>query len=114
MRYLVPVYASVHPLIKLEDEARNFIIKISEPQRDTNDKSCSLLGSLFGTADSMDTSVTRYQLEKEGLMQYFDALEDLRKSRFPDEPITTRHYGISQPFKVDDVVQVLKRELLVL
>ena len=101
----------------LEGEARNYIINKSEPERDTPDKVFALLASRFGTGGNRmhvrQTFMSRVQQEKEGWMQFLDALEGLRTQGFPDEPITTRRYEILQRF-IDGVNDpTLRQELAV-
>ena len=99
-RYLERVYSNASPVDKawaiidhLGDEARSFIINKPESERDSHEKVTTLLSRRFGTGNSRwpvrQAFRLRNQLEKEGLMQYLDALEDLRSQGFPDEPITT-------------------------
>ena len=104
-RYLERVYSNASPVDKawaiidhLGDEARSFIINKPESERDSHEKVTTLFSSRFGTGSSRwpvrQAFRLRNQLEKEGLMQYLDALEGLRSQGFPDEPITTRRYEL--------------------
>ena len=110
-RYLERVFSNASPVDKawaiidhLGDEARSFIMT-------------TLLSSRFGTGSSRglvrQAFGLRNQLEKEGLMQYLDALEGLSSQGFPDEPITTRRYEILHRFKDGVSDPVLQRELTV-
>ena len=123
-RYLERVYSNASPIDKawaiidhLGDEARSFIINKPESERDSHEKVTSLLSSRFGTGSSRwpvrQAFRLRNQLEKEGLMQYLDALEGLRSQGCPDEPITTRRYEILHRFMDGVSDPVLQRELTV-
>ena len=123
-RYLERVYSNASPVDKawaiidhLGDEARSFIINKPESERDSHEKVTTLLSSRFGTGKSRwpvrQAFRLRNQLEKEGLMQYLDALEGLRSQGFPDEPITTRRYEILHRFMDGVSDPVLQRELTV-
>ena len=123
-RYLERVYSNASPIDKawaiidhLGDEARSFIINKPESERDSHEKVTTLLASRFGTGSSRwpvrQAFRLRNQLEKEGLMQYLDALEGLRSQGFPDEPITTRRYEILHRFMNGVSDPVLQRELTV-
>ena len=123
-RYLERVYSNASPVDKtwaiidhLGDEARSFIINKPESERDSHEKVTTLLSSRFGTGSSRwpvrQAFRLRKQLEKEGLMQYLDALEGLRSQGFPDEPITTRRYEILHRFMDGVSHPVLQRELTV-
>ena len=123
-RYLERVYSNASPVDKawaiidhLGDEARSFIINKPESERDSHEKVTTLLSSIFGTGSSRwpvrQAFRLRNQLEKEGLMQYLDALEGLRSQGFPDEPITTRRYEILHRFMDGVSDPVLQRELTV-
>ena len=123
-RYLERVYSNASPVDKawaiidhLGDEARSFIINKPESERDSHEKVTTLLSSRFGTGSSRwpvrQAFRLRNQLEKEGLMQYLDALESLRSQGFPDEPITTRRYEILHRFMDGVSDPVLQRELTV-
>ena len=92
-RYLERVYSNASPVDKawaiidhLGDEARSFIINKPESERDSHEKVTALLSSRFGTGKSRwpvrQAFRLRNQLEKEGLMQYLDALEGLRSQGF--------------------------------
>ena len=123
-RYLERVYSNASPVGKawaiidhLGDEARSFIINKPESERDSHEKVTTLLSSRFGIGKSRwpvrQAFRLRNQLEKEGLMQYLDALESLRSQGFPDEPITTRRYEILHRFMDGVSDPVLQRELTV-
>ena len=123
-RYLERVYSNASPVDKawaiidhLGDEARSFIINKPESERDSHEKVTTLLSSRFGTGSSRwpvrQAFRLRNQLEKEGLMQYLDALEGLRSQGFPDKPITTRRYEILHRFMDGVSDPVLQRELTV-
>ena len=123
-RYLERVYSNASPVDKawaiidhLDDEARSFIINKPESERDSHEKVTTLLSSRFGTGKSRwpvrQAFRLRNQLEKEGLMQYLDALEGLRSQGFPDEPITTRRFEILHRFMDGVSDPVLQRELTV-
>ena len=123
-RYLERVYSNASPVDKawaiidhLGDEARSFIINKPESEQDSHEKMTTLLSSRFGTGSSRwpvrQAFRLRNQLEKEGLMQYLDALEGLRSKGFPDEPITTRRYEILHRFMDGVSDPVLQRELTV-
>ena len=123
-RYLERVYSNASPIDKawaiidhLGDEARSFIINKPESERDSHEKVTTLLSSRFGTGSNRwpvrQAFRLRNQLEKEGLMQYLDALEGLRSQGFPDEPITTRRYEILHRFMDGVSDSVLQRELTV-
>ena len=123
-RYLERVYSNASPIDKawaiidhLGDEARSFIINKPESERDSHEKVTTMLSSRFGTGSSRwpvrQVFRLRNQLEKEGLMQYLDALEGLRSQGFPDEPITTRRYEILHRFMDGVIDPVLQRELTV-
>ena len=123
-RYLERVYSNASPVDKawaiidhLGDEARSFIINKPESERDSHEKVTTLLSSRFGTRSNRwpvrQAFRLRNQLEKEGLMQYLDALEGLRSQGFPDEPITTRRNEILHRFMDGVSDPVLQRELTV-
>ena len=123
-RYLERVYSNASLIDKawaiidhLGDEARSFIINKPESERDSHEKVTTLLSSRFGTGSNRwpvrQAFRLRNQLEKEGLMQYLDALEGLRSQGFPDEPITTRRYEILHRFMDGVSDPVLQRELTV-
>ena len=123
-RYLERVYSNASPVDKawviidhLGDEARSFTINKPESERDSHEKVTALLSSRFGTGKSRwpvrQAFRLRNQLEKEGLMQYLDALEGLRSQGFPDEPITTRRYEILHRFMDGVSDPALQRELTV-
>ena len=120
-RYLERVYSNASPVDKawaiidhLGDEARSFIINKPESERHSHEKVTTLLSSRFGTGSSRwpvrQAFRLRNQLEKEGLMQYLDALEGLRSQGFPDEPITTRRYELLHRFMDGVSDPVLQRE----
>ena len=111
------LHLSTRPGLHLGDEARSFIINKPESERDSHEKVTTLLSSRFGTGKNRwpvrQAFRLRNQLEKEGLMQYLDALEGLRSQGFPDEPITTRRYEILHRFTDGVSDPVLQRELTV-
>ena len=118
------VYVNSSPVDKawaiidhLGDEARSYIINKPEPERDSHEKVSTLLSSRFGTGSSRwpvrQAFRLRCQLGKEDLMQYLDALEDLRSQGFPDEPLTTRRYEILHRFMDGVSDSMLQRELTV-
>ena len=99
----------------LEEEARNYIINKSEPERDEPDKVFALLASRFGTGGNRmhvrQTLMARIQQEIEDWMQFLDVLEGLRTQGFPDEPNARRRYEILQRF-IDGVSDPLLRQEL--
>ena len=92
-RYLERVYLSSSLVDKtwaiidnLGDEARSYIVKKPESERDSHEKVSTLLSSRFGTGSSRWPVRQAFRLlcqfGKEDLMQYLDALEGLWSLRF--------------------------------
>ena len=98
-------------------EKRETVINKSEPEQDHHEKVFTLLASRFGTGgNSMhmrQTFMSRVQQKKEDWMQYLDALEELRRQGFPDEPITTNRYEILHRFTDGVRDPILRQELAV-
>ena len=94
--YLEKAHAKATPLDKacfivefLENEARDYITKKSEAERDTNEKVFALLARRFGTGSSkihiQQQCLTHNQTSEEDHMQSLDALEGMRSHGFPNE-----------------------------
>ena len=102
----------------LEGEGRNYNFNKVESVRDKPEKVFELLASQFCTGGNRmqvwQAFASRYQLEKEDLMKYLDALEGLRSQGFPDETITTKRNDILQRFIEGVRNSALRRELSII